>query len=188
MGDQRQELVWIKKQVRFLCRQISIINTELLKQIIKHFERGWNYIQQAFIKLILFLVIWSWKYGAMMKNKITILRTSVNRVCGITLSIFPHWISKPCIQKHKNHSKASSSAGRFSQNLRACKNSRYHIRNCKSGRQNKRHTFRRHSSQHKPISTNIPYNGLMVKGKKKDNSKAPSPCRWDWMLCSLHHR
>ena len=37
------------------------------------------------------------------------------------MSIFPHWISKPCIRKHKNHSIVSSGVKRFSQNLRACK-------------------------------------------------------------------
>ena len=31
------------------------------------------------------------------------------------LNIYPHWISKPCIQKHKNHSKASNGTGKFAQ-------------------------------------------------------------------------
>ena len=28
----------------------------------------------------------------------------------------------------------------------------------------------------------------MVKGRKSGNTKAPSPCRRNWMLCSLNHR
>ena len=28
----------------------------------------------------------------------------------------------------------------------------------------------------------------MVKGKKRGNTKPPSPCRQNWMLCSLNHR
>ena len=70
-----------------------------------------NYIQHLIIKLISFLAIWTLKWGSMSKNKITILQTSVNWVCGKAFSIFTHWISRPFIQKYKNHSKASSGAG-----------------------------------------------------------------------------
>ena len=102
------------------------------------------------------------------------------------MNIFSQWISKPQIRKPKNHSKASSGAGRFAQNLRACKKSRYNVPNCKSGRHNRRHTFRRHNSRYKPISTNISYNGLMVKGRKSGNTTTPSPHRRNWMLCALN--
>ena len=64
--------------------------------------------------------------------------------------------------------------------------SRYNIPNSKSGRHNQRHTFRCCNSQHKPISTNIPYNGLMVKGRKSGNTTAPSPCRQNWILYVLN--
>ena len=124
----------------------------------------------------------------MLKNKITILRTSVIRLCETTLNMFPHWISKPHIRKHKNHSKASSGAGRFSHNLRACKKSQYNVRNCKSGRHNRRHTFRRRKSQHKPISTNIPYNDLKVNGRKNGKAKTPSIHRRNQMLRALNLR
>ena len=63
------------------------------------------------IKLISFLIIWSWKCGNMLRNKITSLQTLVNRVCSTVLNIFPSLISKPHIRKHKNHSKASSDMG-----------------------------------------------------------------------------
>ena len=33
----------------------------------------------------------------------------------------------------------------------------------------------------------IPYNGLMVKGRKRGNTKPPSPRRRNRMLCSLKH-
>ena len=122
----------------------------------------------------------------MLKNKITILQTSVNRVCGTALNIFPHWISKPCIRKHKNHSKANSGAGKFSQNLCACKKSRIIVRNCKSGRHNRRHTFRRRKSQHKTTSTNIPYTGLKVKGRKNGGIKTPSPRRRNQMIRAIN--
>ena len=45
----------------FLYWQTSIINMGRLKPIIKPFDSGWNYIQHAFIKLMLLLVIWSWE-------------------------------------------------------------------------------------------------------------------------------
>ena len=148
-----------------------------LKPIIKPFDSGWNYIQYAFIKLILTLVIWSWKCNNMLKNKITILQTLVNWVCQTTLNIFPHWISKPRIQKHKNHSKANSGAERFAQNLCARKKSQYNVWNCKSGRHNWNHTFKRRNSQHEPTLTNISYNSLKVKKRMNKKTKTTSPCR-----------
>ena len=157
-----------------------------LKPIMKPFDRRWNYIQHASIKLILFLVIWSLKYGTMLKNKFTILGTSVNRVCDTALSIFPHWISKPYIRKHKNHSKANSGVGRLSRNLGECKNSWFIVRNCKSGQQNQRHTFRRRRLQHKMTLTNIPSTGLKVKSRKKGNTKIPSPRRRIWIMCAIN--
>ena len=158
-----------------------------LKAIIKPFDSGWNYILYTFFKLILLLAIWSWKCNNVMKKKITGLRTSVIRVCWTILNIFPHWISKPCFQKHKNHSKASSSAGRFAQSLCACKKSRYNVQICKSGINNQCHTFRRHKSQYKPTSTNIPHYGLKVKGRKNRKTKPSSPCRRNWMLHAINH-
>ena len=133
------------------------------------------HIQHAFFKLFSLLVIWSWKCNNMLKKKITSLQTLVIWVCWATLNIFPHWISKPCIWKHKNHSKASNGARKFAQNLWACKKSRYNVRNRKSRRHNQRYTFRRHKSKYKSTSTNIPCYGLKVKGKKNEKTKPPSP-------------
>ena len=126
-----------------------------MKPIIEPFNGEYNYIQYAFIKLISFLVIWSWKCSAMMQNKITILRTSENQVYGTVLNIFPHWISKPCIWKHKNHRKMSSGAGRFSKFFCACKKTQFVVQNCKSGRHNRQLTFKRRKLQHKMTSTDI---------------------------------
>ena len=124
----------------------------------------------------------------MLKNKITIFWTSVHRVCGTALNIFPHWISKPYIRKHKNHSKASSGAGRFSQNLHACKKSQFIVHNYKSGRHNQRHTFRSCKSQDKTTSIDILYTGLKVKGKGRKNgkTKTPSPRRRNQTLCAIN--
>ena len=124
----------------------------------------------------------------MLKNKITSLQILVIWVCRTTLNIFSHWISKPPIRKHKNHSKASSGAGRFSQNLRACKKSQFIVRNCKSGRYNQQHTFRHRKLQHKTTLTNIPYTGLKVKGRKKGKTKISSPRRQIWMICAINLR
>ena len=110
------------------------------------------------------------------------------QVCQTKLNIFPNWISKPRIRKHNNHSKRSSGAGRFAQNLRACKKSRYNVWNCKSGRHNRRHTFRRRNSRHKPTYSNISYHGLKVKGKKKENTKTPSPRQQNRILRAIKHR
>ena len=120
---------------------MSIINTGCLKPIIKPFDSGWNYILHIFFKLILFLVILSWKCNNVLKKKITSLRILVIQVCRTTLNIFPHWIYKPRIRKHKNHSKVNSGAGRFAQNLLACKKPHYNVCNCKSGRHNQGKTF-----------------------------------------------
>ena len=49
-----------------------------LKPVIKPFDSGWNYIQHVIVKFISFLVIWSWKYGNILRNKITSLQTLVN--------------------------------------------------------------------------------------------------------------
>ena len=167
---------------------MSIINTRHLKPIIKPFDREWNYIQHVFIKLNLLLVLWSCKCDNMLRNKITSLWTLVNWVCSTTLSIFPHWISKPCIQKYKNHSKASSRTGRLSENLRACKKSQFIICNCKSGKHNRQHTFMHRKLGHKTTLTNILYTHLKFKGRKKRETKIPSPLRWNWMICAINLR
>ena len=132
-------------------------------------------------------MIWSYNCNNAAKKKITHLGPSIVPVCRSTMNIFSQWISKPRIRKPKNHRKSSSGVGRFAQNLRACKKSQYNVRNYKSGRHNQRHTFKCRRSQYKPISTNIPNNGLIVQGRKRGNYKAPSPCRQNWMLCSLNH-
>ena len=117
----------------------------------------------------------------------THLGALIVRVFQSTLNIFPQWISKPQIRKPKNHRKSSSGAGRFAQNLRASKKSQYTVKNYTLGRQNRRCTFKYRRSRYKPISTNIPYSCLMVKGRKRGNSKDPSRCRQIWMICSLDH-
>ena len=126
------------------------MNTGRLKPNMKLFDSGWKYILHTFFKLVSFLVIWSWKCNNILKKKVKSLRTSVIWVYQTTLNIFPHWISKPRIRKHKSHSKASSGARKVAQNLCACKKSQYNVRNCKSGRHNRRHTFRCCNSQYKP--------------------------------------
>ena len=102
------------------------------------------------------------------------------------MNVFPHWIIKPSIQKHKNHSKTSSGAGRFAQNLCVCKKTQYNVWNCNSGRHDQRHTFRRRNSRYRPKSTNIPYYGLKVKARKKENT-TPSPCQQYRMVHAIKH-
>ena len=139
-------------------------------------------------KLILLLVIWSWKCNIILKKEITSLWTLVIRVCQTMLNIFPYWISKPRIQKHKDYSKTSSGAGKFVQNLCACRNSLYNVRNCKSGKHNQRYTFRCHKSRQKPTSINIPYYDLKIKERKKNgNTKTPPPHWGNWMLHAIKH-
>ena len=141
-----------------------------------------------FFKLISLLVIWSWKCSSILKKKITSLWTLVIWVCKKTFNIFPRWIYKPRIRKHKNHSKASSGAGRFAQHFRACKKTQYNVRNCKYGRHNQCHTFRRRNSRYIPTYTNIPYYGLKVKRRKKGNNKTPSRRQQNRMLHAIKHR
>ena len=96
-------------------------------------------------------------------------------------------ISKPCIRKHKNHSKTNRGAGKFAQNLRACKKSQNNVHNCKSVRHNRCHTFRHCKSQYKLTSTNILHFGLKVKGGKNEKTKPPSPCQRNRMLHAIKH-
>ena len=140
------------------------MSTGRLKPINKPFDSALNYILHISFKLILLLVVWSWKCNNILKNTIAGLQLLVIRVCWSIMNIFPQWISKPCIRKHKNHSKASSCAGICTQNLREYKKSQYNVRNIKSGRHYRYHIFRFHNSRYKPSSTNIPYYYLKVKG------------------------
>ena len=152
------------------------------KSIIKPFDSGRNYIQHAFFKFILLRVIWSWKCNNILKKKITSLQTLVTWVYQTTLNMFPHWISKPCIRKRKNHSKISSGAGKFAQNLRACKKSQYNIPSYKLGRHNQRHTFGRCFSRYKFNSMDIPTYGLKVKSINNIKTKPPFSHKRNWML------
>ena len=138
-------------------------------------------------KLISFLVIWSYNCNNTMKKKITRLGTLVVQACRSILHIFPQWISKLRIRKPKNNRKSSRGTGRFAKNFCTCKKSQYDVQNCKYRRHNRRHTFKYRVPQLKPISTNIQYNCLMVKGRKNNNTKAPSPCKRNRMLRSLNH-
>ena len=158
-----------------------------LKPVIKPFDRGWSYILDLSFNLISLLVIWSYNCNNATKKKITHLGTSIVQYCQSTLNIFPQWIAKPRIRKLKYHYKSSSGAGRFTQNLRACKKPHYDVKNYKFGRHNRCHTFKCHRSRYKPISTNIPYSGLMVKGRKRGNTKPPSLHRQNRMLHYLNH-
>ena len=161
---------------------------ERLKPMIKPFDSGWSYILDLSLKLISLLVIWSYNCNNAEKKKVTHLGTSIARVCQTALNVIPQWTSKPRIRKPNKYRKASSGAGRFAQNLRTCKKSHYNIQNCKSGRHNQRHSFKRHRSQHRPISTNIPYDGLTVKGRNTGITKPPSPRRQNCMPCTINHQ
>ena len=155
--------------------------------MIKSFDSWWSYILDLSLKLISLLVIWSYNCNNAVKKKVTHLGTSIARVCWSTLNIIPQWISKPRTRKPKNHRISSSGAWRFAQNLGTCKQSYCDIQNCKSGRRNRRHSFKRHKPRHRPIYTNIPYDGLMVKGRKKGTTKPPSPRRRNRMLRAINH-
>jgi len=135
--------------------------------------------------LISLLVIWSYNCNNAVKKKVAHMGLSIAQVFRSTLNVIPQWISKPRIRKPYKHRKTSSGAGRFAQNLRTCKKSHYDVQNCKSGIHNQRHSFKRHRSRYKPISTNILYNGLKVKGRKSYEYKVPSPRRQNWMLCAI---
>ena len=129
---------------------------------------------------------WSWKCNNTLKKKITSLQTSITQVCRSVLNVFPWWICKPRIRKHKNHSKTSNGVGRFSHIICACKNSRYNVRNCKSGRHKRRHISGRHNTQYKLSLTNIPYYGLKAKERKNRKIKTPSPCQQNRTLRALN--
>ena len=156
-----------------------------MKPIIKPFDTGWSYILDLSLQLISLLVIWSYNCNNIAKRKVTHLGSSIAHVFRLTLNVIPQWISKPQIKRSYKHQKASSGAGRFALNLRICKKSHYDVQNCKSGRHNWHHSFKCHKPRYKPISTNISYNGLKVKGRKSYKNKAPSPRRQNWMLRAI---
>ena len=151
-----------------------------MKPIIKPFDSGWSYILDLSLKLISLLVIWSYNCSNITKKKVTHLGSSIVQVFWSTLNVIPQWISKLWIKRSFKHQKSSSGAGRFAVNLCICKNLHYDVQNCKSGRHNWRQSFKQHRSRYKPISTNIPYDGLTVKGSK--SYKVPSPCRRNRMV------
>ena len=144
-----------------------------MKPIIKPFDSGWNYIQHIIIKLISFLVIWSWKCGSMSRNKIASLQTLVNQVCNTVLNVSPQWISKPCIKNTRTIVKPVVVQGDSPKIFVHIKKQQFNECNCKSRRQNQRHTFMHHKSQQKTTSTDILYTSLKVKGE----TKIPFPCR-----------
>ena len=148
---------------------------ERLKAIIKPYDSERDHILNLSFKLILLLAIWSWKCNNELKKKITNLRTTITQVYWSVLNVFPWWISKPWIRKHKTHSKTSKGAGRFAHILFAFKKSQYNICNCKSGSYNRCHTFRHHNTQFKPSLTNIPSYGLKIEKKKNGKTKTWSP-------------
>ena len=109
-------------------------------------------------------------------------------IYSTALNLSPEWISKRCLQKNKNHSKISSGAGRFSQNLHTCKKTLYNERNCKSGRHSQQHTSMNRKSQHKTITTDMPYMGLKVKARNESKAKLPSLHRQNQMICTINLR
>ena len=134
--------------------------------MIKTFDNGWNYIPNIFSKLISLLVIWSCYCSKITKMKVTQLGTSIVQVFQSAPKIGPEWISKPQIKKTFKHQKASNGAGRFIIVLRKCKYSDYNVRNCKSGRHKRLHSFKQHSLHHRPYPSNNTYKRLAVKRRK----------------------
>ena len=56
-------------------------------------------------KLVLLLVIWSWKYNNVLKKRVTSLQTLVTQIYRSALNIFPRWISKPTFKNQKTTTK-----------------------------------------------------------------------------------
>ena len=98
----------------------------------------------------------------------------------ITISLNSPKSNTPQIRRFFKHQKESSGAGRFALSLRICKNSHYNVRNYKSGRHNRCHSFKRHRPQYNPVPSNITYDGFQIKRRK--GYTAPSPCRQIRML------
>ena len=138
--------------------------------MIKPFDSGCSNILNLVLKLISLLVIWSYYCSNVTKKKVTHLGLSIVQAFRSTLNIIPQWISKPESFKYR---KARNGAGWFALNLHKCKNSYYHVRNCKSGRHNRHHSFKQHRPWHKPIPSNIAHDGLKVKGRKEYTSLSP---------------
>ena len=99
--------------------------------------------------------------------KVTQLSTSIVQVFQSALTIIPKWISKPRIKKSFKQQKTSNSAGKLAVNLRKCRYLDYDVRNCKSGQHNRRHSFKRHSSQHRPCLSNNTYKTLTAEGRNR---------------------
>ena len=81
----------------------------------------------------------------------------------LSLSGYPNLESRNLLKKRK----ASNGAGKFAVNLCKCKYSDYDVQNCKSGRHNRRHSFKRHSPRHRPCLSNNTYKTLTVEGRNR---------------------
>ena len=143
--------------------------------MIKPFDSGLRYILDLSLKSISLLVIWTYNCSNVKNKKVTHLSLSIVQVFRSTLNIIPQLILKPWIKRSFKNQKVSSGVGQFALSLRMCKKSYCNVQNCKSGRHNWRHSFKRHRPRYKPIPSNITYDGLKVKGRK--GYITPSPCR-----------
>ena len=108
-------------------------------------------------------------------------------MCNIVWNLVPKWISKPRLQQHKNHGKTSHGAGKFPQNLRASKKSRYNEQTCKSGRHNQQHTFMQYKSKNRTTTTNMPNLEFEVMARNKGEIKLPPSCRHNRIIRAINH-
>ena len=96
------------------------------------------------------------------------LSISIGCVPSIDLAISN---SRTQNSQYNKQQATSKSTGEFAHILCACKKSQYNVRNCKSGRHNRRHTFQHHNTRYKPSLTNIQYYDLKVKEKRTERLK-----------------
>ena len=136
----------------------------------------------TFFLLMLFCTFWA---STIAWKAIIHIYNTISKTITSTSNAISKWINKPHIWYINKQRKTSHGAGKYSNNLRASKNSWYNKRNYKSGRHAWRHTFMRHKSWTKPPLTNTSYLDLKIKSRKSGISKSPPPQRLDQMLRAI---
>ena len=172
----------------FLFWQLSNLNTGRSKPIISPFVTGYHILQHMFNKFIHLMLFCTFWVSTIAKKAIIHIYNTISKTITATPNAISNWINKPRIRYTNKWSKTSHGARKYSNNLRASKNSGYNNCNCKSGRHAWRHTFMKHKGWTKPSLTNKSYPDLKIKSRKLGTSKPPPPWKRDWMLYAISCR
>ena len=148
---------------------------------------GYQFLHFMFYKIIYFILLCTFKASAITSKTIVYIFETLFKVVTSTPITICNWINKPHIRYTKKYCKTSNGSGKFSHNLRASKKSYYNVRNCKSRRHGRQHTFMKHKSQTKHTTKNNSNQDLKIKDRKLRTFKSPPLQRLNRMLRVIDH-